>query len=94
VPISLGEFPVVLDPFMLRRIGEQDPGSLQSLVQRIEKQEFDLVVLVVRLEPLDQRWWREFHFGPQIIRAIADSYVAAGRVDGYYLYKPREAKLR
>jgi hypothetical protein len=88
IPLSLGQTPVVLDPFMLLRIGSQDPQARASLVERIEAQEFDLVVLVVPLKPLDQEWWVEYHFGPDIVRAIAGSYALAGRVEGYYLYTP------
>jgi hypothetical protein len=88
IPLSLGQTPVVLDPFMLLRIGSQDPAARASLVERIEARQFDLVVLVVPLKPLDQEWWVEYHFGPDIVRAIAGSYASAGRVEGYYLYTP------
>ena len=35
VPVSLGQRPVVLDPFMLLRIGRRDPAAAQRLVDRI-----------------------------------------------------------
>jgi hypothetical protein len=90
VPLSLGQVPVVLDPFMLPRIGQRHPAAVERLVERIDAQEFDLVLLVVRLQPVDQEWWREYHFGPDIVQAIARSYVYAGRVEGYYVYTPSD----
>jgi hypothetical protein len=91
VPISLGQTPVVLDAFMLLRLGKEQPGAILDLIGRIEAQEFDLVVLVVPLEPLDQPWWNELNFGPDVVRAISEAYVFAGRTQGYYVYEPRRA---
>jgi hypothetical protein len=88
VPVSLGQVPVVLDPFMLLRIGQEHPGALDPLIQRIEDREFDLVALVVPLRPVEQRWWSEYHFGVDVMRALAASYVPRGKVQGYYLYTP------
>ena len=89
VPVSLDQRPVVLDPFMLRRLEDRDPVAVQRLVERIHAQEFELVVLVVPLEPLDQEWWRDMHFGTRVTQALADAYTFSGRTQGYYLYRPR-----
>jgi hypothetical protein len=91
VPVSLGQRPVVLDPFMLLRIGRRDPAATQRLVDRIRAQEFELVVLVVPLHPVDQQWWSEVHFGRDVAQALADSYEPAGTVEGYLLYRPAPA---
>jgi hypothetical protein len=88
VPVSLGQRPVVLDPFMLQRIGRRDPPAVQTLVDRIRGREFELVVLVEPLEPVDRLWWTAMHFGSNIAEALASSYVPSGRVQGYYLYRP------
>jgi hypothetical protein len=88
VPVSLGQRPVVLDPFMLLRIGRRDPAATQRLVDRIRAQEFELVVLVVPLQPVDQQWWSEVHFGSDVAQALADSYEPDGTVEGYLLYRP------
>jgi hypothetical protein len=90
VPLSLGQTPVVLDPFMLLRLGRGQPEAVTTLAERIERREFDLVVLVVPLEPLDQEWWQEYHFGPEIIQAVDRSYHFSSRVQGYYVYVPAE----
>jgi len=76
---------------MMLRLGQQQPAAIGDLIGRIEAQEFDLVVLVVPLEPLDQPWWNELDFGPDVVRAISEAYVFAGRTQGYYVYEPRRA---
>jgi hypothetical protein len=93
VPVSLGQAPVVLDPFMLLRLGRDRPEDVQELIARIRSQEFELVVLVEPLEPLDRSWWDEEHFGSDVVGAIDRAYRFAGRVEGYYLYEPRNEAL-
>jgi hypothetical protein len=88
VPVSLGQRPVVLDPFMLLRIGRRDPAAARRLVDRIHAREFELIVLVEPLQPVDRPWWREVHFGTDVAGAIADAYVPDGTVQGYHLYRP------
>jgi hypothetical protein len=88
VPVSLGQRPVVLDPFMLRRLEERDPVAVQRLIERIRAREFELVVLVVPLRPPDQEWWKDMHFGSRVTRALANAYADSGRAQGYYLYRP------
>ena len=48
----------------------------------------ELVVLVVPLQPVDQQWWSEVHFGRDVAQALADSYEPDGAVEGYLLYRP------
>jgi hypothetical protein len=88
VPVSLGQRPVVLDPFMLLRIGRRDPAAAQRLVDRIRAREFELIVLVEPLQPVDRPWWREVHLGTDVAEAVADAYAPDGVVQGYYLYRP------
>jgi hypothetical protein len=88
VPVSLGQRPVVLDAFMLLRIGHRDPAAVQRLVDRIRAQEFELVVLVVPLQPVNQHWWSHVHFGTNVAQALADFYEPSGTVEGYLLYRP------
>jgi hypothetical protein len=90
VPVSLGQTPVVLDPFMLPRLAGADPSAVPDLVRRIRARSFDLVVLVEPLEPVDRAWWAEEDFGLAVARAIDDAYAYVGRVQGYFVYEPRE----
>jgi hypothetical protein len=85
VPVSLRQDPVVLDPFMLPRVGNHHPGALHALVRRIDTKDFDLVVLVERLDNSD--WWTNYHFGPEVIAAIERSYTLSERIQGYDIYR-------
>jgi hypothetical protein len=89
VPVALGQKPTVLDPFMVVRIGRQNPATVHQLVRRIQQHEFRFVVLVEPLEPTDRDWWRQFSFGPEVVQALASSYVLTGRDQGYWIYEPR-----
>jgi hypothetical protein len=89
VPVSLGQDPVVLDPFMLPRIGAHDPGAVRRLVDRIDAQDFELVVLVESLD--NEEWWADYHFGTDVIAAVDRAYVRTERVQGYDVYRPRPA---
>ena len=42
---------------------------------------------------LDTSWWNEQHFGSDVVGAIDRAYRFAGRVEGYYLYEPRNEAL-
>jgi hypothetical protein len=87
VPVSLDQDPVVLDPFMLPRIGRDHPAAVRALVERIDDQDFELIVL---LEPLDDSaWWADYHFGNRVIAAVERSYTLSERVQGYDIYRPR-----
>lgn len=90
VPVSVGSDPVVLDPFMLLRIGERDPQAVVDLRERIEAREFDLVLLTTELEPPQQEWWRNYHFGTEVTDALARTYALTGRSQGYFLYEPAD----
>jgi hypothetical protein len=90
VPVSMSRDPVVLDPFMLPRIGERNPDAIEDLIRRIDAREFDLVVLTTALEPPDKEWWRDYHFGSEVTEALARSYSSIGRTQGYFLYEPAE----
>jgi hypothetical protein len=90
IPVSLRQDPVVLDPFMLPRIGRRDPGAVRALVDRIDAHDFDLVVLEQPLD--DAAWWADYHFGSEVAAAIRRSYVFSQRAQGYDVYRPRPAR--
>jgi hypothetical protein len=88
VPLSLGQDPVVLDPFMLLRLDRIDPGAVDHLIQRIDQKRFDYLVMITSLSPRNDYWWTQFHFGPRVVDAMRRSYVLDGRIDRYYVYRP------
>ncbi len=88
VPLSFGLKPVVLDAFMLRYLDRVDPTTVDPLIERIERKEFDHVVLEESLDPVNDYYWEQFDFGLRVADAMRRAYVFQGLVDGYYLYKP------
>ena len=88
IPVLLGRTPIILDAFMLRRLDEVQPEAVDVLVARIERKEFDHVVMIKPLDE-DDFWWRYYHFGLRVVRALRTAYVFVGKVDGYYVYQPR-----
>jgi hypothetical protein len=90
IPVLLGQTPIVLDAFMVRRLDEVQPQAVDVLVTRIERSEFDHVALVMPLDDEDY-WWEYYHFGLRVIGALRRHYVLAGQVDGYNIYRPRRS---
>jgi hypothetical protein len=93
IPLSLGRKPVVLDPFMLRRLDGVDPEAVDQLIERIEHQEFAYLSMIEPLTPADtdtvsRDWWDQFHFGLRVVEAMRRAYVLEGVVDRYYVYRP------
>lgn len=90
VPVSLGRRPVVLDPFMLRRLAQDDPEAVAPLVERIRAQEFDLLVLLRHPEGQDlDEWYADFHFGPEIAAAFDEAYMYRETRGRYRIHEPR-----
>jgi hypothetical protein len=89
IPVSLDHDPVVLDPFMLLRILRDHRDWSAAFVRRIERRRFTSIVLLRRLDPSD-RWWRDYHFGTRIARAVASNYRFERQTGRYWLYTPRE----
>jgi hypothetical protein len=90
IPVLLGQTPIVLDAFMVRRLDELQPRAVDVLVTRIECGEFEHVALVMPLDDEDY-WWEYYHFGHRVIGALRHTYVFVGQVDGYNIYRPRRS---
>jgi len=45
VPLSLGQRPIVIDPFMLIRLAQRDPALVAPLLARVQSGEIDAIVL-------------------------------------------------
>jgi Dolichyl-phosphate-mannose-protein mannosyltransferase len=82
---------VVSDTFhlsMLTTSGFFDPLDLE---RRIKRSEFDLIVM--RSDIRAARWWKRQLLLPETVRlAIKDTYVPAGRVGMFWLYRPEERR--
>lgn len=97
VVVTRGRHPTVLDPFMLLRIVRRHPPWGADLVRRLDRHEFDRVVLRTdhvgpngEIDVAHPRWKRE-HFGRLIIAAIARNYRLESLTVEYAVYAPAGA---
>jgi hypothetical protein len=88
VPLSMGQKPVVLDPFMLLRLDRADPSAVDHLIGWIEQQRFAYIVMITSLASRNDYWFNQFHFGPRVVAAMRDAYVLQGKIDDYFVYHP------
>jgi hypothetical protein len=73
IPIALGDRPTILDPFMLLRLEDAHPAWRDELVRRLERREFDEVILLSSADPGDP-WYQSLHLGSSVVQAIDQSY--------------------
>ena len=82
---------VVSDTFHLSMLTTSEFFDPLELERRIKRNEFDLIVM--RSDVRAARWWKRQLLLPETVRlAIKDTYVPAGRVGMFWLYKPEERR--
>ena len=94
IPVLMGQRPVILNAFMLKRVADADPAARAALVRRIDAREFDGVVSAADLrgtlegdKPLAETDW-----GAEVVDALERNYERHGPMWGYYVvYKRRPA---
>ncbi len=94
VAIAHGQAPVVLDPYALPFLERNHPDWLAALLKRIERHEFQYIVLQYRLD-LDPRvndGWYDIIFGPTVSSAIRDHYRFHAEKDGFVVLVARTGK--
>ena len=89
IPIMQGQVPVVLDPFLLPTIGAREPIAYGALIERLERREFDRVILAYPLNDAPEDWY-VMQFGSSVVDAIEENYfLLEGRQTYLYVYAPR-----
>jgi hypothetical protein len=87
IPVSEDRLPVVLDAWVVLRMEGRHPTWIADLAARIDRLEFDTIILV---QPLDNRgWYATSHFGNTLADAMRRSYRLSEVRAGYYLYLPK-----
>jgi hypothetical protein len=82
---------VVSDTFHLSMLTSSEFFDPLELERRIKRSEFDLIVM--RSDVRAARWWKRQLLLPETVRlAIKDTYVPAGRVGMFWLYRPEERR--
>ena len=89
LPVVLqGRAPVILDAYMVARIGETRPTLIDPLAEQIRDHRFDKVILLADPK-LRVQWYSTTHFGERLIRLIVENYREEARGEGYFVYVPR-----
>jgi hypothetical protein len=91
IEVARGRRPTVQDPFFLATLARSHPEMIAPLIKRLETGEFDRVILLRRLDKAtgdDWHDWYQRHFGPLIVKAIAENYQLVAQSEGYYIYAP------
>jgi hypothetical protein len=94
VPVLLGQRPVVMDAFCFRVLAERGLIDDEALAERIRRHEFDVLILLGRIEVPGQTFCPDTHFGPRVTDAILQNYRFDRRVGVYYLFKPSGRQKR
>ncbi|MBO0696856.1 MAG: hypothetical protein J2P46_00540 [Zavarzinella sp.] len=93
VPVLMGQRPFILDAFAYRILAEQGRIDPEQLAGRIRRHEFATLVLLRNVhdpnDPLNARF-TEMHFGPQVTRAMAESYRFEQKVGAYSIFRPKQ----
>jgi hypothetical protein len=91
IPVLLDNRPILVDAVSVRRIGLNHPSWLADLAGRLDRREFDKVVLVHPIE--NDLWYRERNFGEPVQAAIRRDYRLVAHVRNrpldYWVYAPR-----
>ena len=90
IPLTAGQSPYVMDPWMLRMIGKRNPDFERPLLEGLQNQSFGAVVLCMA-DPrtkFGQVWYETESFGPGFVPALNRNYRLASVVDDQMIYLP------
>jgi hypothetical protein len=83
--------PVILDAWSLLRLEHHHPDWIGDLAARIDRGEFDRIVLSYNLDVHFEDWYSKVHLGRTVAAAIRDHYRLAEETQGYFIYAPAPA---
>jgi len=89
VPVLMGNDPVILDPFMLRVYLHANPERKAELILRIERQEFDVILLEQYADPSFEEWesYSNVHWTESVTDAIHENYAFERSLD-FAIWRP------
>ena len=89
IPALAGQYPYVLDPWMVQLLRRRIAGFEEPLLERLRKQDFSAVVLSGDLARTEVRHWYDTNsFGPGFVSALTQNYRLAQVIDKDWIYLP------
>jgi hypothetical protein len=86
--VLLGQRPVVMDAFAYRVLARDGRVDDRALAGRVARQEFDVLVLMGRVDRPGESLCPRFHFGERVTDAMRRGYTFDREVAGYFLFVP------
>jgi hypothetical protein len=83
--------PAILDAWAVLRLEHRHPDWIGDLAARIERREFDRIVLSYNLHVDFESWYSRVHLGRTIAAAIRENYRLMEEAQGYFIYVPAPA---
>jgi hypothetical protein len=88
LPVVLGQRPVVLDAFLLRRYEALYPEWYREFVERVRRGDYPLLVLLQDLErPIYPGWYKETNFGVGLTEAFRSRYRFREKLGKFFIYE-------
>jgi hypothetical protein len=90
IPALAGQYPYVLDPWMVQLLRKQSPGFERPLLERLRNREFGAVVLSTG-EASGKGglyWYDTVCFAPGFVSALTENYRLAQVIDHDWIYLP------
>lgn len=90
IPALAGQYPYVLDPWMVQLLQRHIPGFEQPLLERLRNRDFSAVVLTGNpSKQAVRRWYDTVSFGPGFASALLENYKLATVIDKDWIFLPR-----
>ncbi len=91
VPLTAGQLPYVLDPWMVNLLGRRNPGFRQPLIDAVQQKRFGAIVLSMWDPQGDhgRKWYDQESFGTGFVPALFANYQLVATVDDQLIYKPK-----
>jgi hypothetical protein len=88
IPVLRGQRPVIMDAFAFQVLASRGLIDDRALARRIEQREFDVLILLGRIDRPEETFAPHTHFGPRVTQAIQDHYQFQGRLGAFVLFVP------
>lgn len=91
IPVLAGQYPYVLDPWMIQLLRKRIPGFEEPLLERLRSRSFSAVVLSTG-DPTQkggQFWYETVCFAPGFVSALTENYRLASVIDRDWIYVPQ-----